>query len=148
MPRRPTLEQMPFAELLDMELAEVGDGRAVGRMPMTDAPSSREETHIAHGGATYALADTVGGAAVMSVTDSVTPTVDMRIDYLAPVTRDIRAEAEVVRSGEALAVVRVEVYDAADAHVATAHGTYKTDGPDGETAWDGHTRGDGDAGEE
>jgi len=142
MPRQPTFEHMPFAQLLGLELVEVGEGRAVGRMPMTDAHSSREGALIAHGGATYALADTVGGAAVMSVTDSVTPTVDMRIDYLAPVTRDVRAEAEVVRSGGALAVVRVEVYDDEDTHVATAHGTYKTDGPDGGTVWDGAS-GDG-----
>jgi uncharacterized protein (TIGR00369 family) len=134
-----SLDYMPFAELLEMELVESGDGRAVGRMALTEDHSSREGALIAHGGATYSLADTVGGAAVMSATDSVTPTVDMRIDYLAPATSDLRAEAEVVRLGGAIAVVRVEVFDEEGTHVATAHGTYKTDGPDGdETPWRGN----------
>jgi uncharacterized protein (TIGR00369 family) len=133
----PSLEGMPFAELLDMELVEVGDGRAVGRMPITSDHSSNTETLIAHGGATYSLADTVGGAAVISMTDQATPTVDMRIDYLAPVTSDLRAEAEVVRFGGSLALARVEVYDDDGTHVATAHGTYKTGGSNEGTPWDG-----------
>ncbi len=132
----PSLDRMPFADLLDMELVEVTEGRAVGRMPLTEAHTSNAETEVAHGGATYALADTVGGTAVMSYTDVPTPTVDMRIDYLAPVTSDLRAEAEVVRFGSSLALARVEVYDDDGTHVATAHGTYKTGGSNDGTPWD------------
>lgn len=136
MSETPSLDGMPFAELLDMELVAVGEGTAVGRMPLTEAHTSNSETGVAHGGATYALADTVGGAAVMSYTDVPTPTVDMRIDYLAPATSDLRAEAELVRFGGSLALARVEVYDDDETHVATAHGTYKTGGSGGDTPWD------------
>jgi len=129
-------DRMPYAELLDIELVEAADGHAVGRMPMTPDHSSSTGTLIAHGGATYSLADTVGGAAVISMTDRATPTVDMRIDYLAPVTSDLRAEADVVRFGGSLALARVEVYDEEDTHVATAHGTYKTGGSNEGTPWD------------
>jgi uncharacterized protein (TIGR00369 family) len=139
-----SLDRMPFAQLLDMELVEVGDGTAVGRMPLTEDHSSNPETGIAHGGATYALADTIGGAAVMSRTAVPTPTVDMRIDYLAPVTSDVRAEAEVVRFGGSLALARVEVYDEEGTHVASAHGTYKTGGSDGGTPWESGEREDGE----
>ena len=129
-------DRMPYANLLDIELVEAADGHAVGRMPMTPDHSSNTETLIAHGGATYSLADTVGGAGGISMTDLATPTVDMRIDYLAPVTSDLRAEADVVRFGGSIALSRVEVYDEEGTHVATAHGTYKTGGSNEGTPWD------------
>ncbi len=49
----------------------------------------------------YSLVDTVGGAAVISQSGTVSPTVDMRIDYLAPATADLRTEAEVIRTAGA-----------------------------------------------
>jgi acyl-coenzyme A thioesterase PaaI-like protein len=59
----------------------------------------------------------------------------MRIDYLSPMTTDVVAEAEVVRSGDHLAMTRVEIHDVDGTHVATAHGTYKTGGQGEETPW-------------
>lgn len=77
------------------------------------------------GGATYSLVDTVGGAAVISLTESVTPTIDMRIDYLAPTTGDLTATADVLRASESVAGATVEMRDA-DRQVASARGVYKT----------------------
>jgi uncharacterized protein (TIGR00369 family) len=134
---------MPFAEHLGIEVEYAEDGEAVGRLPLEPFHSSNRDSDVAHGGVTYSLADTVGAAAVISKSDSVAPTVDMWMDYLAPATDDIRAEAEVVRLGSSIGVVRVELYaeDGNDTHVATAHGTYKTDtDAAGETPW---TEGDG-----
>lgn len=137
------LTRMPFAEHLGIKVESAADGTAVGRLPLESYHSSNQDRVVAHGGATYSLADTVGAAAVMSQSGTVTPTIDMRMDYLAPATDDIRAEAEVVRIGDNLGVVRVELYaeDGEDTHVATAHGTYKTDTEEaGESPW---TTGDG-----
>ncbi|WP_254272905.1 PaaI family thioesterase [Haloarcula marina] len=126
---------IPFVEDLGMDITEVGDGHAVGRLPLRPEHSSNPHGRIAHGGVTYSLVDTVGGAAVVSLSGSISPTVDMRIDYLAPATDDLRAEANVVRDGGSVAVVDVEVYDAEDHHVASARGTYKTDGETGDSPW-------------
>lgn len=137
------LSRMPFAEHIDIEVEHAADGTAVGRLSLQQYHSSNRDSLVAHGGVPYALADTVGAAAVMSESGTVTPTVDMRMDYLAPATDDIRAEAEVVRIGSSLGVARVELYaeDGEDTHVATAHGTYKTDTEDaGPSPW---TEGDG-----
>ena len=80
--------------------------------------------------------DSVGGAAVISLNDPPTPTIDMRIDYLAPVTTDLRAEAHVLRDGGNLATAEVSVHDAEGTHVADARGVYKTSGADGDTPWE------------
>jgi uncharacterized protein (TIGR00369 family) len=127
--------QIPFAQLLGIELTEASDGHAEGRMAFSEDLVSNPTGDVVHGGATYALADSVGGAAVISRSMAVSPTVDMRMDYLAPATTDLVAEADVVRYGSNLAMTRVEVHDVEGTHVATAHGTYKTAGQGSETPW-------------
>jgi uncharacterized protein (TIGR00369 family) len=75
---------------------------------------------------TFTLADTVGGAALVSLVDQPVPTVDMRIDYLEAGTGDLRAAADVVRCGSDVGVVDVDVFAADDTAVADARGVYKT----------------------
>jgi hypothetical protein len=105
----------------------------------------------------YSLADTVGGAAVISLHYEATPTVDMRMDYLAPVTDDLVAEAEVVRDGGSVSTADVTVRDVSGTRVAEARGVFKTGGNDGGSPWGGGPdeidlggvgRGGGDEGED
>jgi len=118
-------ESMPFADLLGIEVTDVGDGHAEGALPMRPDLSWNEDRVMAHGGVTFTLADTVGGAALVSLVDQPVPTVDMRIDYLEAGTGDLTATADVVRLGGDVGVVDVDVY-AEEAHVADARGVYKT----------------------
>lgn len=130
-------EQMPFARHLGIKLTDVGDRTASGRIELADVHSSTPAARVAHGGVTYALADTVGGAAVIAAVEAVAPTLDMRIDYLKPATGDlIRADAEVVRVGS-VATVDVDVTDGEGAAIAVARGVYKTGGGEGPSAWTG-----------
>lgn len=126
---------MPFAKLLGIRVTEVDEGYAEAELPFNDDLRSHTWGSVAHGAATYALADTVAGAAVISLSQDVSPTVDMRIDYLAPATSDLTAQAEVIRFGSSLAMTYVEVFDADDTRIATAQGTYKTGGQGKQTPW-------------
>ncbi|AGB36952.1 PaaI family thioesterase [Natronococcus occultus] len=135
-------EGMPFASLLGIELTECADGRAEGRLEMREELSWNDEELMAHGGVTFTLADTVGGAALVSLVDQPVPTIDMRIDYLSAGTGDLYAEADVVRCGGDVGTVDVEVYAAEDDSetpresredgeavgtlIADARGVYKT----------------------
>ena len=129
-------ETLPFSEHLGIEIDDVEDGSAEGHIDLQPFHSSNHDRMIAHGGVPYALADTVGGAAVISRTGSVSPTIDMRIDYLAPATGDrLDASAEVVRLGGSVATADVELTDETGDRIATARGVYKTGGGEGDTAW-------------
>jgi uncharacterized protein (TIGR00369 family) len=128
-------EYIPFAQHLGISLTEVGDGYAAAELELTPELSSNPNGLIAHGGVAFTLADTVGGAAVVSKNYTVTPTIDMRIDYLNPATDDLHAEAEVVRNGDSVAVADVHVRDDDDTEIATARGVYKTGGSAGQTPW-------------
>lgn len=121
-------ESMPFAQLLGVELTDVGDGHAEGRIEMREELSWNADRVMAHGGVTFTLADTVGGAALVSEVAQPVPTIDMRIDYLSAGTGDLEAEADVVRIGGDVGTVDVDVYAAGDGneHVASARGVYKT----------------------
>jgi uncharacterized protein (TIGR00369 family) len=120
-------EGMPFADMLGVEVTEVADGHAEGRIEMRPELSWNEDRIMAHGGVTFTLADTVGGAALVSVVDQPVPTIDMRIDYLEAGTGDLRAEADVVRVGDDVGAVDVDVFAADDGTLlADARGVYKT----------------------
>lgn len=120
-------ESMPFADLLGIEVLEAEDGTARGRLEMREELSWNADELMAHGGVTFTLADTVGGAALVSLVDQPVPTIDMRIDYLDVGSGDLEAEAEVIRCGNEVGVVDVSVLAAEEADVlANARGVYKT----------------------
>ena len=120
-------EGMPFADLLGVEVTEAADGHAEGHVAMREELSWNADRMMAHGGVTFTLADTVGGAALVSVVDQPVPTIDMRIDYLGVAGGDICAEADVVGDVGDVGTVEVDVYGAGDdTHLATARGVYKT----------------------
>jgi uncharacterized protein (TIGR00369 family) len=127
---------IPFVEELGIELTAAADGHAAGRLELATRHTSNERTGVVQGGVTYSLADTVGGAAVFSVVGTSTPTIDMRIDYLAPATgSELHASAETVRVGSGVATVNVTVTDESGTHIAACRGVYKTGGGDGDSAW-------------
>ncbi|MFB6235095.1 MAG: PaaI family thioesterase [Halopenitus sp.] len=119
-------ETMPFAQLLGVEVTVAEDGHAEGYVEMREELSWNAERRMAHGGVTFTLADTVGGAALVSLVDQPVPTIDMRIDYLEAGTGDLYAEATVERCGDDVGVVDVTVTDEDDTALATARGVYKT----------------------
>ena len=119
-------EGMPFADLLGVEVTEAADGHAEGKLEMREELSWNQERLMAHGGVTFTLADTVGGAALVSLNDQPVPTIDMRIDYLEAGTGDLHAEADVVRNGSDVGTVDVSVYDEDGARLAEVRGVYKT----------------------
>lgn len=135
----PDAAWVPYYDLLGIEITAVDEGHATGRLDLTEELSAAPGTEIAHGGAIASLADSVGYWAVSSANSgALTPTVDLRLDYLSPGTDDLVAEAEVTRNGESVGTVDVLVERAGDGEtVALGRGTFKTGGGDGESAWQG-----------
>jgi uncharacterized protein (TIGR00369 family) len=78
-----------------------------------------------HGGIVSTLADTAGGVAVWSLfsLEDRIATVDMRVDYLLPgPSRDLVAEAEVVRAGNRVGVTTTSIFPADDPDFVVAEG--------------------------
>lgn len=117
----------PYRNLLDIEVTVADDGHAEGRLAFDSAKhSSNRRRDVAQGGVAFSLADSVGGAAATSLVGVPTPTIDFRIDYLAPATTDLTATADVRREGSETAVVDVTVRDVDGDEIAAGRGLYKT----------------------
>ena len=126
-------DRHPFCQLLGIEVTAVEAGHARGELELHNALSSTPDHLVAPGGVVFALADTVGGVALAELVDEMSPTIDMRIDYLRPATSDLVAKAEVRRHGEDTAVVDVVVHGTEEP-VAIARGVFKP-GVDEDGTW-------------
>ena len=126
---RDFMEALPFSKALQMQMEEMGDGRAVISMPYSKELVGDPATGVIHGGAVSALMDTCGGAAVMShpQTTSATATLDLRIDYMRPAKPGdrITARAHCYHVTRSVAFIRAEAFDAdMDRPVAAATGAF------------------------
>ncbi len=103
------LAAQDFSRLLGAELTHLSSGRAVLRLPVTDA--LKQQHGFVHGGAISYLADnalTFAGGAKMGVP---VVTAEMKINYIRPATGDyLIARAETISSGRSQVVARCDVF--------------------------------------
>ncbi|HVY58592.1 MAG TPA: PaaI family thioesterase [Xanthobacteraceae bacterium] len=84
-----------------------------------------------HGGVIATLIDIAGHAAVAVHIGRMTPTIDLRIDYLRPAgASDLTATARLVRAGRSVARADVEIADADGRLIAIGRGSFSTLDPD------------------
>src|SRR6476660_4842282 len=120
-----TLDHVPFAKLLGIEVESVEPGHAVLTMNVRDEHMRNDA--IAHGGVIATLIDSAMAIAIMALLeeDERTVTVDLTIHYLRPVSEGTaRASARVVRAGKRVITVSAELFDQNDKLSATAISTY------------------------
>jgi uncharacterized protein (TIGR00369 family) len=128
------MSELPYCRHLGIEVTHAADGHAEGHLAFDDHHSSVPGGKVAHGAVVHGLADTIAGAAVISLHHRPTPTIDIRFDHLAPARGDLHADADVRKDGDTVAVADVTVtHD--DTLVATARGTFKTAGDADGSAW-------------
>ena len=120
-----TLEHVPFARLLGIEVDSVEPGHAVLSMKLRD--DLMRNNGIAHGGAIATLIDSAMAIAIMALLEENerTVTVDLTIHYLRPISEGTtRASARVVRAGRRVITVSAELFDHNEKLCATAISTY------------------------
>ena len=126
---RQFIEALPHCKALNMEVVEIGDGRAVMSMPWDDKLVGDPVTGVIHGGAVSSLMDTCGGTAVMThpAGPLTTATLDLRIDYMRPASpgQAITATATCYHITRTVAFVRATATDDDTGNpVATATGAF------------------------
>ena len=120
-----TLEKVPFARLLGIQLDSVEPGHAVLSMRVRD--DLKQNHGIAHGGSVAALIDSAMAIAIMPMLaeNERTTTVDLTIHYMRPLTEGTaRASARVVRAGRRVITVSAELFNHKGDLAATALSTY------------------------
>lgn len=120
-----TLDHVPFAKLLGIEVDSVEPGHAVLSMQLRH--EHMRNNAIAHGGVIATLIDSAMAIAIMALLDENerTVTVDLTIHYLRPVPEgSAKASARVVRAGRRVVTVSAELFDGEGKLAATAISTY------------------------
>ena len=120
-----TLEKVPFAKLLGIELDSQEPGHAVMSMKIRD--EHKQNHGVVHGGGVAALIDSAMALAIMPMLaeNERTTTVDLTIHYLRPLTEGTaRASARVIRAGRRVITVSAELFDHNGKLAATAISTY------------------------
>lgn len=114
------LEELPFADLLGVELTEMSDGHAEGEIEMREELSWSPDELMAHSGVTFTLTEITGAAALVSLHEPPVFTIDIDVKYINPGRGDLTAEAEVVRDGEDVGIAEVKAFDEHQTEVSTA----------------------------
>lgn len=119
-------EKIAFDKHLGIRLEEIECGRALLRLPFRPEFVGDPFRPALHGGIIATMVDVAAGVASLSTLPygSLCSTVDMRVDYLLPgQPQDLLAEAVVVRSGNRVAVVNVDIRQD-EAHIASGRAVY------------------------
>lgn len=118
---------VPFHRANGIELVEVTDDLARTRWPFDESLVGNPEVPALHGGVVSAIADLTGAAPFVGGLGRYTPTIDLRVDYLAHAGKaDLTAESTVDRRGETIGTASIVVESAGNV-CARARGVYKLD---------------------
>lgn len=119
------LFDIPFHRANGVEILEATPERGRTRWPFDESLVGNPEVPAVHGGVVGAMVDVTGAVPFVSSAGAYTPTIDLRVDYLAHAGRaDLEAEATVRRRGGSVGVSRVVVRSAGE-RCAVGVGVYK-----------------------
>lgn len=115
---------IPSMQTFGYRLEELSKGRAVMVAPYD--PKLDGIFDCFHGGLLALLADSTGGAAVLTVAgvDAVTATTDLSIRFIAPCRTDARATATIIHAGSTLLFAGIDVHDMNGHLVAVSQVSY------------------------
>jgi acyl-CoA thioesterase len=118
------VDAIPSMHTFGYRVEEIGPGRAVMVAPYDTKFDGIFASF--HGGLLAMLADSTGGTAVLTVAgaDAMAVTTDLSIRFLAPCRTDARATAKVIKAGQTLVVVEIDIHDMEGRHVAVSQASY------------------------
>jgi uncharacterized protein (TIGR00369 family) len=123
------MQGVPHAAALGLEITDIHEARAFGRVAYREDLVGDPETGVIAGGVIIALLDNLGGVAVMAALSEPTTvaTLDLRIDYMraAAPGKTVQAMAHCYHVARSVAFVRAVAYeDSPDDPVAHASGAF------------------------
>ena len=122
---------IPFNRFLGLKVVRLLEGECLLHLPWADHFIGDVMRPALHGGVTSTLIDVAGGAACFTMVDLTRDrlsTVDLRVDYLLPgPAADLYVEAKVIRMGNRVATVTMEVHSGSfpsEGPIAIGRGVY------------------------
>ena len=133
-------QDMPFNQLLGLKISHFNSEESEIRFAWQDKLIGNPMQKILHGGVTASALDLAGGvvaaANIIQQLEDLSPkaiqqslsrlgTIDLRTDFLRPGRgEEFIATARIIRSGNKVAVARMEMHNEQGDHIAFGTGTY------------------------
>lgn len=133
-------QTMPFNQLLGLEITRFDRHESAVQIAWDDKLIGNPHHKILHGGVTASALDLAGGVVaaanilaelpelsqeIVAQSLSRLGTIDLRTDYLRPGRGELFiATAKIIRSGNKVAVARMEMHNEKGDHIAFGTGTY------------------------
>ncbi len=116
--------QIPIVKTLQMKVISLSDGYCELYVPRKLKYDGVFKSF--HGGLLMTIADSAACFAIFTQTgpDARLTTTDMNIRFLAACMTDVTAKARVIKLGQTLVPVSVDLFDSAEKHVAVAQVNY------------------------
>lgn len=123
------MKRPPYHQFLKPEAvsADAATGEVVVKLPNRPEFRRTTENDDVHGGIIATLIDMTGHATVAVKTGRVSPTIDLRIDYIRPgAGPHLIAKGKLIRAGRSVGRADIEVTDSQGRLVAIGRGTFST----------------------
>ena len=122
------MDRAPFHAFLQPEPVSIDAVNGLVEIRVASRPEFRRAYDVEdwHGGLIAAIIDICGHAAVAVNTGRVSPTIDLRIDYIAAARGDLKAIGRAIRIGRSIGRADVEVRDGSGRLIATGRGAFST----------------------
>jgi uncharacterized protein (TIGR00369 family) len=124
---REEIVRCPYHDFLRLEAVSADAESVVLRLPNRPEFRLAPDSEAIHGGILASLVDVTGHAAVACTTGRVSPTIDLRIDFLALARGEaLVATGRLLKAGRSIARADVEVRDSSGVLVVAGRGTFST----------------------
>jgi uncharacterized protein (TIGR00369 family) len=126
---RGEMERPPFHAFLNPRpwAVDPGAGTVVIKLPFRPEFRRAPDSTDYHGGVIAALIDMTAHAAIAVRVGKMTPTIDLRIDYLQVASGcELTATGKVLRAGRSIGRADVEITDDRNRLIAVGRGTFST----------------------
>lgn len=122
------MARAPYHAFLQPEPVSVDEAAGQVKVLFRARPEFRRafDAQDWHGGVIAAMIDIAAHAAVAVRLGDMAPTIDLRVDYLAPAQGDLVATGKLLRLGRSIGRADVEIADANGKLVAVGRGVFST----------------------
>ena len=121
---RTEINKIPIVDTLKIQIVSLADGYCETKVPRKLSYDGVFKSF--HGGLLMTVADSTACFAIFTKTGPSVKltTTDMNIRFLAPCLSDVTAKATVIKLGQTLCPVSVDLYDTTKKHIALAQVNY------------------------
>ncbi|GAB7140182.1 thioesterase family protein [Deferribacterales bacterium RsTz2092] len=116
----------PFHQWMNINVIDAGEGFVEMTATYRDEWLGNPDKHSSHGGIVAGLIDLAADFSLYTYIGRGVPTIDLRVDFLAPAIGNLMAVGKAIKYGKRISTAEANIYNADGKLVASGRGTFLT----------------------